>query len=186
MLSSLIKFAVLATLAIAQCEPSSTSSSSGTGPTSPPTGSTQLHPNGNTGKCIDIQGANFANGTPVQIYDCNGTGAQKFQISRGDGLVKVAGTNFCLDAGTNPTSGSKVHLWQCYPGLTQQQWYWTGDDRIAVTGQGLCLDLPSGSLTNGNALQVWECGTGNSNQVWTSGSNMRRRDRIMRRRALGL
>ncbi|MGW2356139.1 chitinase, partial [Streptomyces phaeofaciens] len=27
------------------------------------------------GKCVDVAGANSANGTAVQLYDCNGTAA---------------------------------------------------------------------------------------------------------------
>lgn len=34
-------------------------------------------------------------------YDCNGTGAQKWVLNRGNGKVQVAGTNFCLDAGSS-------------------------------------------------------------------------------------
>lgn len=30
--------------------------------------STAIHPNGNTSKCLDVQAALFANGTPVQMY----------------------------------------------------------------------------------------------------------------------
>jgi len=33
-------------------------------------------------------------------YDCNGTKAQKWVINRGDTKVRVAGTDFCLDAGS--------------------------------------------------------------------------------------
>ncbi|KAL1407805.1 hypothetical protein Q8F55_007240 [Vanrija albida] len=172
----MLALAALATLALVAaqdpCGPTSkppvTSSTTAppTSTTQPPTGGIALHPNGQSGWCIDVAGANYANGTPVQLYQCNGTGAQKFAIQRGDGKFQVAGTNFCVDAGVNPGNGSKLHLWQCYQGLPQQQWYWTADNRIALTGQGLCLDLPSGSLTNGNQLQVWQCVTGNTNQVW--------------------
>ncbi|NUP82936.1 MAG: chitinase, partial [Nonomuraea sp.] len=31
---------------------------------------------GLAGKCVDVAGASNANGTAVQLYDCNGTGAQ--------------------------------------------------------------------------------------------------------------
>lgn len=55
--------AILANLALvaAQCSPTTT-----TAPPPPPTG-TALHPNGDAKKCLDVQGANFANGTPVQM-----------------------------------------------------------------------------------------------------------------------
>ena len=36
-------------------------------PPPPPSGSHQIHPNGNTGKCLDVQGGVMANGTPVQM-----------------------------------------------------------------------------------------------------------------------
>ncbi|KAH6867249.1 G-X-X-X-Q-X-W domain-containing protein [Coprinopsis sp. MPI-PUGE-AT-0042] len=53
-----------------------------------PTASVQstIHPgsnNLNLGKCLDVRGAVFANGTPVQIYDCNGTPAQNWILNRG-------------------------------------------------------------------------------------------------------
>jgi hypothetical protein len=60
-----------------------------------------IHPNFDTNKCMDVRGANYANGTPVQIYDCNGTGAQRWVINEGSTKVKLAGTNFCLDAGSS-------------------------------------------------------------------------------------
>ncbi|MFF4229410.1 ricin-type beta-trefoil lectin domain protein [Streptomyces sp. NPDC001820] len=34
------------------------------------------------GKCVDVAGANSANGTAVQLYDCNGTGAQQWRASQ--------------------------------------------------------------------------------------------------------
>ncbi|KIJ36190.1 Glucooligosaccharide oxidase [Sphaerobolus stellatus SS14] len=36
-------------------------------PTSPPSSSVAIHPNGNANKCLDVQGGTFANGTPVQM-----------------------------------------------------------------------------------------------------------------------
>ena len=40
-----------------------------TGGSNPPPPSTgqRIHPNGNTSKCLDVQGGIFANGTPVQM-----------------------------------------------------------------------------------------------------------------------
>ncbi|KAG6840324.1 hypothetical protein C0991_007437 [Blastosporella zonata] len=92
----------------------------------PPPPTVTLHPNGNAVKCLDVRGAVYANGTPVQMYvleykanlftstytystfrfsyDCNGTGAQKWQLQRGSTKVRVAGTNLCLDAGSGTCS----------------------------------------------------------------------------------
>ncbi|RDB27192.1 Endo-1,4-beta-xylanase A [Hypsizygus marmoreus] len=134
----------------------------------PPVKTVVLHPNGNTKKCVDVRGAAFANGTPVQIYDCNGTPAQKWVINRANTKVKLANTNFCLDAGSNPANAVGMKIWTCYDNLPAQAWYYTDDNRIAVTGRGLCLDLTNGVLTNSNRLQTWWCTDNNKNQVWTT------------------
>ena len=161
----------------------SASSSNTTTPTPPSTAGQVLHPNGNTEKCLDVKG-DVANGTPVDISDCDGASDQKWVLSRGTTSVKVAGTNFCLDAGesskhlffcilslvvlTSCTVGNRVgmKLWQCYEGLAQQTWYYTDDNRIAVEGQGQCLDLTGGILDNGNVVHTWVCTDGNTNQIW--------------------
>ena len=41
-----------------------------TGPSSPSSGGNRIHPNGDSSKCLDVQGGKFANGTPVQMYAC--------------------------------------------------------------------------------------------------------------------
>ncbi|KAI5449775.1 hypothetical protein NCC49_004065 [Naganishia albida] len=125
-----------------------------------------IYPNGNRGKCLDLRANERVNGAAVQIYDCNGSSAQRWSINRGAGQVRLTGTNFCLDAGSNPGNGIKMKIWQCYDNLPAQNWYFTGDNRIALTNQGLCLDLTDGRLDNFNQLQTWQCSTGNTNQVW--------------------
>ncbi|GMK54281.1 hypothetical protein CspeluHIS016_0108670 [Cutaneotrichosporon spelunceum] len=159
----------------------------GSQPTPPPTsappptatGGTQFHPKGNSGWCLDVRGGIAANGTPVQVYQCNGSAAQKFEFVRNAaGQVKLAGTNYCLDAGTNPGNGAKLKLWTCYSGLYQQTWWYTGDNHLAIAnGPGLCMDVTDGNLSNGNQVQVWACDGPNQNQIWTSNvaGGMRRR-----------
>ncbi|KAJ8520470.1 hypothetical protein ONZ45_g2708 [Pleurotus djamor] len=136
-------------------------------PTSTPKPFIQLHPNGNKSKCVDVRGGVVANGTPVQIYDCNGTGAQNWVVQSGSTKVQLAGTNFCLDAGSAPANGIGMKIWTCFDNLPAQQWYYTGDLRVAVEGKGQCLDLTNGNLANSNQLQTWQCTDGNTNQIWT-------------------
>src|ERR1700733_1544623 len=50
------------------------------------------------GKCIDVAGAGTANGTAVQLYDCNGSAAQQWTLSSG-GLGN-AGSGKRLAAGS--------------------------------------------------------------------------------------
>ncbi|KIM35510.1 carbohydrate-binding module family 13 protein [Hebeloma cylindrosporum] len=126
-----------------------------------------LHPNGNNKKCLDVRGAVFANGTPVQIYDCNQTPAQQWVIRRGNTRVRLAGTNFCLDAGSSPANGVELKIWECFSNLPAQEWVYTDDNRIALEGQGFCVDLTGGDLTNGNPVQEWKCTDFDANQIWT-------------------
>jgi len=115
---------------------------------------------------LDVRGAVLANGTPVQIFDCNGTPAQQWVIGLGEGPVVLAGTNFCLDAGSAPANGVGMKIWECFSALPAQDWFYTTDQRIALNGQGFCLDLTNGSLTNSNQVQTWKCTDNDVNQVW--------------------
>ncbi|KAF4608057.1 hypothetical protein EYR40_000400 [Pleurotus pulmonarius] len=148
---------------------SGTSTSSSVAPTTslpPNEAGVQIHPNFRSNKCLDVRGNILANGTPVQIYDCNGTGAQKWAIVRGQTHVRVAGTNFCLDAGSRPGNGVGMKIWTCYDNLPAQEWYYTGDNRIALFNKGLCLDLTDGNLSNSRQTQTWKCTDYNTNQIW--------------------
>lgn len=75
MLSTVVNFAILAAVASAACLPTTTTTSGSTTTTTPSSsGAVALHPNGNSNVCLDVQGNVQANGTPVQVYTCNGTG----------------------------------------------------------------------------------------------------------------
>ncbi|KAF9556534.1 FAD-binding domain-containing protein [Agrocybe pediades] len=138
-------------------------------PNPPPTTDVSIHPNGNNNKCLDVRAATYANGTPVQIYDCNGSGAQKWVINRGSTTsIRVSGTNFCLDAGSSPANGVGMKIWQCFDNLAAQTWTYNSANMIALSVQNQCLDLTDGSLTNSNQVQTWQCSPGNNNQVWTT------------------
>jgi hypothetical protein len=73
---------------------------------------------GLAGKCLDVAGADSADGTPVQLYDCNGTAAQQWTVG-GDGTVRALGK--CLDVTGNSTAdGAKAQLWSCTGGANQK------------------------------------------------------------------
>ncbi|KAH6871963.1 G-X-X-X-Q-X-W domain-containing protein [Coprinopsis sp. MPI-PUGE-AT-0042] len=117
-------------------------------------------------KCLDVRGGVFQNGTPVQIYDCTTSPQQYWVYHRGIGQVRVKGTNFCLDSGSDPINGSQMKIWECYENLPAQTWFRTWDSRLVRAGTSLCLDLTNGSLANGNIIQTWTCSDLNRNQNW--------------------
>ncbi|GAA3305374.1 glycoside hydrolase family 75 protein [Dactylosporangium vinaceum] len=133
------------------------------GPTTPTTGPTGTagRITGIGGKCVDVAGASSANGTAVQLYDCNGTAAQQW-ARPADGTLRALGK--CLDvtaAGT--ANGTKVQLYDCN-GTAAQRWTRTGQTLVNA-GSGKCLDATGNTSANGTRLQIWTCG-GGANQNW--------------------
>ncbi|MFI7604357.1 DUF5010 domain-containing protein [Micromonospora sp. NPDC049366] len=117
---------------------------------------------GYEGKCIDIAGAKTANGTAVQLYDCNGTAAQKWTVAA-DGTIRGLGK--CMDltsAGT--ANGTQVQLYDCN-GTTAQKWQAGANNRLVNPKSGRCLDATGPSSANGTRLQIWDC-AGSANQQW--------------------
>ena len=87
-------------------------------------------------------------------FDCNGTPAQKWVIARGRGHVQLAGTNFCLDAGSSPENSVGMKIWQCFDNLPAQDWFYTNDGRIALTDQGMIVHLFSPFTWNDVVFKV--------------------------------
>ncbi|MFF4825509.1 ricin-type beta-trefoil lectin domain protein [Streptomyces sp. NPDC001312] len=120
---------------------------------------------GLAGKCVDVAGANSANGTPVQLYDCNGTAAQQWTVAS-DGTLRALGK--CLDVTDRGTAdGSTVQLWDCGGGANQR-WVVSSAHDIVNPQANKCLDVTGNNSANGTRLQIWTC-TGGANQKWTVG-----------------
>ncbi|WP_329054875.1 RICIN domain-containing protein [Amycolatopsis sp. NBC_01488] len=129
--------------------------------TPPPASGGQI--TGVGGKCVDVAGANNANGAAVQLYDCNGTTAQQWTVGS-DGAVRALGK--CLDVTSAGTAnGTTVQLYDCN-GSGAQKWSANGSRNLVNAGSGKCLDATGNSSANGTRLQIWTCGSG-ANQKWT-------------------
>ncbi|MFJ8764608.1 lectin [Streptomyces clavifer] len=118
---------------------------------------------GLAGKCMDVAGANSANGTPVQLYDCNGTAAQRWTVGS-DGTLRALGK--CLDVASGGTAdGTPVQLYDCN-GSAAQQWAVPAARDIVNPQANKCLDVSGNNSANGTRLHIWTC-TGAANQKWT-------------------
>ncbi|GHE31630.1 ricin-type beta-trefoil lectin domain protein [Streptomyces griseoaurantiacus] len=120
---------------------------------------------GIAGKCADVRRSGTADGTPVQLYTCNGTGAQRWTYAPGAGGTLKA-LDRCLDvSGGGTADRTKVQLWTCN-GTGAQRWV-TGPDSSLVNPQsGRCLDDPGSTTEDGTQLQIYEC-NGSAAQRWT-------------------
>jgi hypothetical protein len=116
----------------------------------------------------------LGNGQPTQLVDCqqNAPILIEWDFSLGENpSVQLSGTNYCLDAGTNPHNNGPAKVWECQPGVPQQKyvvpwasssieaecwhsWYLTNDGRFAITGGNQCLDWTNGSGTSLQTYQV--------------------------------
>ncbi|MGW7285920.1 ricin-type beta-trefoil lectin domain protein [Streptomyces sp. NPDC054847] len=115
------------------------------------------------GKCLDVAGGSSADGTPVQLWDCNGSAAQRWTI-RSDGSVQALGK--CLDVTSGSTAdGAKVQLYTCNGSGAQQWRHEAGSGDLVNVPADKCLDASDNSSANGTRAQIWSC-TGAANQKW--------------------
>ncbi|GAB3897567.1 hypothetical protein GCM10027612_54140 [Microbispora bryophytorum subsp. camponoti] len=115
-----------------------------------------------SGRCLDVPSASTADGTQVQIWDCNGQTNQTW-ASTSAGEIRVYG-NKCLDAaGTG--NGAKVQIYSCWGG-DNQKWRVNSDGSIQGVQSGLCLDAVGAANSNGTKIQLYSC-HGGTNQKWT-------------------
>jgi poly(3-hydroxybutyrate) depolymerase len=127
-------------------------------------GGTRVGPiTGLGGKCVDVAGANPANGTRVQLYTCDGGTAQRWTVGT-DGTVRALGQ--CLDvSGGVDADGTGVQLWTCVAGNANQRWTANGST-LVNPATGRCLDATGQSGADRTPLQIWSC-NGQANQDWT-------------------
>jgi len=131
-----------------------------TGDTTPPPTPTTFRLRGeSSGRCVDVTGANSANGTQLIIWDCHTNPNQQFTQS-GQAL-QVLGK--CLDAPNNATSGTRVQIWDCHGG-TNQQWNVNTNGTVTSVQTGLCLAVAG--TANNAAVNVTTCNN-TTNQRWT-------------------
>jgi beta-glucosidase len=115
------------------------------------------------GRCVDVAGGAGANGTAIQLFDCNGTAAQRWSVTP-DGTLEALGK--CLDvAGGATANGTAVQLYECN-GTGAQQWQARPDGTLRNPQSGRCLDASGGASANGTRLIIWDC-HGGANQRWT-------------------
>ncbi|MFF5567115.1 ricin-type beta-trefoil lectin domain protein [Streptomyces sp. NPDC012623] len=112
--------------------------------------------------CVHVANSDPQDGSALQMWTCNGTDAQRWDLTD-EGQLRALGK--CMDVEWSGTeNGTPVRLWECNAS-DAQKWEPQPDGTLRNTGSGRCLDIPSGNTENGTALVLWDC-LGNDNQVW--------------------
>jgi beta-glucanase (GH16 family) len=116
-------------------------------------------------RCVDVPSGNAVDGARLQIWDCNGTGAQGWTFES-DGSVRALGK--CMDvAAASTANGAAVQLYTCNGTGAQKFTLNTAGDLVNPQANK-CVDVQDAATANGSELQIWECG-GGSNQKWRRG-----------------
>ncbi|GAA2619151.1 lectin [Dactylosporangium fulvum] len=127
----------------------------------PPTGVGPIK--GLAGKCLDVRSSGTADGTQIQLYTCNGTGAQTW--TRNGQTLRALGK--CLDvSGGGSADGTKIQLWTCN-GTGSQNWAPNADGTLRNPQSGKCLDVSGNNSADSTIVHLWTCIAGAANQKWT-------------------
>jgi streptogrisin C len=116
-------------------------------------------------KCIDVPNSNGVDGVQLQIWDCNGTGAQNWTFP-GDGTIRNFG--LCMDvAWGSVANGAVIQLANCN-GSPAQQFVLSGAGDLVNPQSNKCVDVSGWNSASGTKLLQWEC-HGGANQKWYRG-----------------
>lgn len=126
---------------------------------------------GYAGMCLDNYRSGTANGNKIDLYRCNGTGAQNWlfntYVAAGNGqytgeIVNDSNGTYngkCLNDANYGGVGSKVILWDCTKTSNEIWTYWTKWREYSVTigGHTYCMNDPAYSTAQGTQQIMWTC-----------------------------
>ncbi|KPI17800.1 RHS repeat-associated core domain containing protein-containing protein [Actinobacteria bacterium OV450] len=117
---------------------------------------------GLSGKCLEVENGNPADGTPIQLQSCKETKAQQWRMT--EGSVQALGK--CLTA-----QSGKAVLAACDSANEYQKFTSRADKSLYNAKVNACLDVPAANDTDGTDLLVYTCGSGAANQQWNFADN---------------
>lgn len=114
-------------------------------------------------KALDVSGCGTANGTNIQLWDFNGSGAQLWKLV-GNSIVNTnSGKALDVDS-SGTTNGTNIQLWE-RNGTGAQEWLAMTDGTIVNPPSGKVLDVCDSGRDNGTNIQLWER-NGSGAQRW--------------------
>ena len=118
------------------------------------------------GRCLDVTGNGTANGTLLQLWDCNGGGAQQW-VQQANGSLRNPQSGRCLDSPSGATAnGARLQICDCNGSAAQEF-------RSAAARRGQHSSAPAASAstspptTPAATARPCSCGTA-SPSPWTS------------------
>jgi glucose/arabinose dehydrogenase len=117
---------------------------------------------GLAGKCLDVAGANSANGTQIQLYTCNNSGAQVW--TRVGQTFQALGK--CLDVAGGATADlTRIQLYACNS-TGAQNWEPQTNGTLRNPQSGKCLDVTGNNSADATPVILYTCNGAAPNQQW--------------------
>ncbi|MFJ1792986.1 endo-1,4-beta-xylanase [Kitasatospora griseola] len=125
------------------------------------------------GRVLDQPAGQNGNGTPLQVWDANGTAAnQQWRATQNsDGsytLTNIASGRALDEPGGQTGNGTRMQVWDSNGGANQ---HWRasrngdGSYTLVNAASGRTLEIPGGQTGNGSPVQIWDS-NGGANQHW--------------------
>lgn len=125
----------------------------------------------NQGKCVDTQGSRTTNGTPLILWDCNGSKTQQWTYNERTLSLQNRASGTCVDVedrDDNQKEGATLILWNCEVRNKSQQWEhqgYRGSDNLRGIG-GNCMATENRDNKNGTYLILATCNNRAYQQFW--------------------
>lgn len=118
------------------------------------------------GRCLDVQGGGITSGTPIQLYDCVGGGAQQWQ-QQSDGTLLNPQSGKCLASpGGSTTNGTQLVIDTCTGSDAQKFWVAYPHQPVDAPA-GKCLDVNGpNDGGNGSDVVIFDCLREEVDQYW--------------------
>ena len=110
------------------------------------------------GKCIDIEGNNMSNGTPVHHWSCQGQTTQLWYHDPDGQLRNKNNPDKCVDVFAFGTgNGSRLVIWDCNE-QANQRFSWSGQTLRPAHAPGKAIDVKDAwwGAMDGQDLHLWD------------------------------
>ncbi|HSW79657.1 MAG TPA: RICIN domain-containing protein, partial [Candidatus Saccharimonadales bacterium] len=114
-------------------------------------------------KCLDNFQGSATNGNKIELFSCNYTDAQRWQV-QSDGTMRTFQGKCMEIANSGTVNGSLIQINDC-TGSANQIWQ-PVHGTLVNPGTGKCLDDPGSSTTDRTQLDIMTC-DGSIGQYWT-------------------
>jgi hypothetical protein len=120
------------------------------------------------GKCMDVAWGSSDSGTSVNLFDCNGTPAQRWHYDAATTELRALGK--CLDVpGAVFDFRNHLQIWDCNGTVAQHYSLaplgFNGSMLQPTASTGFCVEVAGGFTDNWTPIQLFDC-NGTASQEW--------------------